>query len=473
MIQILKNYIRLLYFIKKHLPVLIICGLVIAVGLLSLKKSSLTVKPVHAQSLTLPNIVLIVTDDQTAESVAKMPYVSGRTDWINFTNAFFNVSLCCPSRASILTGQYSHHTGVETNNDASKFKDANTLATWLHAAGYKTSLIGKYLNGYPWKGVLSTYIPPGWDNWEVFSGATDYYNYKLNENGVIKSYGTTAADYSTDVFASKAKTFIQNQTGPFFLMLTPYAPHSPWTPAPRYNTKTASVGAIPRFPDFNEADVSDKPLWVQSLPLLTATGSSSMDKKRRQHYQTLLAVDDMVRDVFDALQTNGGGVDNTVVIFMTDNGYSFGEHRFLGKICVYEECMRTPFLVRYPGQAGRTVSELIQNVDIASTLTALAGTSPTISQDGLSLIPLLENQFPSWRTGLLMHWIGGSNGTLTIPGFWAIRTSQYKYSELTTGEKELYDIIADPYELQNQASQSAYTAIRNDLVTQLQQLKGL
>lgn len=462
----MKKNIKFSGFFGKHYLFIkfLVCVFTVIAGLL-LRDNLRISSSANAQSLTQPNIVLIVTDDQNFESLSHMPYTSGRTDWIDFKNAFFNVSGCCPSRASILTGQLSHHTGVETNQDAQRFKADNTLATWLQAAGYKTSLIGKYLNGYPWA-QGSAVIPPGWNNWEVLSGTSSaswYYNYTLNENGVNKSYGATDADYSTDVFAKKAKTFIQNQTGPFFLMITPVSPHEPSTVATRY--LSAPLGVIPRFPNFNEADVSDKPLWVQGL---TLKNGQTMDYSRGKAYRSLLAVDDMVHDIFDTLSTQGI-LNNTVIIFMTDNGYSFGEHRWADKGCVYEECMRTPLLIRYPGQAGRNVNELAQNIDIAPTIQKLTGAIPTLAQDGKSLLPFLLNQTPSsWRTGILLRWIGVSN--FAIPGFWAIRTDQYKYVELNTGEKELYDLIADPYELENRANQPAYATIQADLAIKLQNL---
>lgn len=191
-----------------------------------------------------------------------------------------------------------------------------------------------------------------------------------------------------------------------------------------------------------------------------------MDDLRRNQYRTLLAVDDMVRDVFAALKSKSI-LNHTVVMFMTDNGYSFGEHRYDRKTCPYEECMRTPLLVRYPGQAGRHVDELVQNVDIASTIAEVAGVSPTISQDGRSFAPFLRQAAPAvkWREELLLRWGGtGAGGNATVPHCWGLRTNRYKYVELVTGEKELYDLQADPAELDNRAGQTLFAGVEANLV---------
>ena len=425
----------------------------------------------HAQTPTKPNIVLILSDDQSPESVPYMPKLAARTDLIDFRNAYLNVSLCCPSRATILSGQYSHHTGVKTNHDAPTFRDSASIATWLKSAGYRTGLIGKYLNAYPWSGSLTP--PPGWSHFEAFMGELDYYNYDLNVNGTKVHYGSTDADYSTDVISQKSMSFIETAAAssqPFFLMLTPNAPHRSDSngtnreprPATRHQGHYRNL-EISHSPNFNEEDVSDKPAWVRALPMVSV---SDADALRRAQYETLLALDDLIENVFLKLEQKGI-LENTVVVFMTDNGYSMGEHRFKSKNCEYEECMRTPLVVRYPGQSGRQVSELVQNVDLASTFTDLAGTQPTISQDGRSLVPLLKGETPTnWRTGVLLRGTGGS-----VPKFWGIRTSRWKYIELETGEKELYDLQIDQYEESNLSKKPEYAGIQNDLAAELAALR--
>ena len=429
--------------------------------------SSLTDNPPPpAPVLERPNIVFVLTDDQSLESVARMPYVSSRTDWITFDNAFLNVALCCPSRASILTGQYSHHTGVEDNQGAASLRETETVATWLQGAGYQTALLGKYLNGYT--GVR---IPPGWDEWQAFT-KVGYFDYALNENGRIVAHGSAEADYSTDVLARRAQRFIARQTGPFFLYLAPTSPHAPRTAAPRHRDQFIDTPII-EPPSFNEADVSDKPAWVQAL---APTDQAAMENQRRKQYRSLLAVDDMVRDLFTSLQDNGE-LDTTVVVFMTDNGYSFGEHRYARKTCAYEECIRTPLLVRYPGAAAKHVSALAQNVDIAPTFAHLAGVTPPIAEDGRNLVPLLRGVTTTWRDSVLLHWNGrrpdspDPEDVTDVPAFWGVRTKRYKYVELETGERELYDLRVDPYELDNRAGDAALADIRADLAARLEVLR--
>lgn len=428
-----------------------------------------------------PNIVFILTDDQTYESVQDqslgvMPYLNGRKDWIRFTNAFQEVSLCCPSRASILSGELSSHTSVENNTSGHEFDESSTIATWLKADGYQTSLVGKYLNSYPFG--RPDYVPPGWDDWHVFSGDDEeahpvgYFDYKLNDNGTINSYGHDDSDYATDVESGQAVDFINRTNGPFFLMVAPKAPHSPWEPPTRYISTSFDVH---HSPNYNEADVSDKPDWVKALPLID---TALTDKHRVHAYRTLRAVDDLVKNVFDALDTKGV-LNNTIIVFMTDNGFAFGEHRWDTKRCPYDECMRSPMLVRYPGQQGRTVDALVQNIDMASTFAAIAGATPAIAQDGVNLVPLFTGQETSVHDALLFRWQGGNasgEGKLGtngyIPEYWGIRDPTHAYLEYADGEKELYDLTADPYELTNLASDPAHAAEEADLHARLAVLEA-
>jgi arylsulfatase A-like enzyme len=224
---------------------------------------------------------------------------------------------------------------------------------------------------------------------------------------------------------------------------------------------------MPHPPNFNEADVSDKPAWVRSKALLNQDRINAFDSDKRNAWRTLLAVDESIKRLLDALSVSGK-LNNTVVVFMTDNGRLFGEHRLRDKTMVYEEAVRTPFLVRYPGAANRTDQRLVSNVDLASTFADLADVTPTRPQDGASLVPLLDGQQPAWRTGVLLQWVGTNN----VPAYNAIREAGWKYVELATGERELYDLNADPYELQNVAGRSAYATTQARLAEQLHRLLG-
>jgi N-acetylglucosamine-6-sulfatase len=413
------------------------------------------------------NIVFVLTDDQSIESISKMPFVSRYPKWITFKNAFINDPVCCPSRATIATGLYSHHTRIENNSDRSNFVDSSTIATWLNAAGYRTALFGKYHLGT--HGEPATYVPPGWDEWASFPDGA-YYNYTLNENGHLVEYGSAPKDYSTDVLARKSVDFIKRADGktPFFLYLSTRSPHDGYQPAVRYANRFKDE-PIQHTANFNEADMSDKPsFWRKLAPRKTP----DIDNARRKEYASLLAVDDGVESIFDTLASKGL-LNKTVVIFMTDNGFSFGEHRWRGKGCAYEPCIDTPLLVAYPGQGPRTVTALVSNVDIAPTFAALAGTKPASKVDGRSLVPLMTGTAPSnWPKQVLLRFKHDASQD-TAPSFWGLRTSRFKYVETVgTGEVELYDLSSDPAETQNVAGQSKYAETKAQLDGQLAKVRA-
>jgi N-acetylglucosamine-6-sulfatase len=415
------------------------------------------------------NLVLILTDDQNTD-VSKMPYVNGRSDWIRFSRNFVNNPLCCPSRATILSGQYSHHTGVEQQRDGRHLNDSSTIATWLHEAGYRTSFVGKYLNHYPWQ--LGTYTPPGWDDWHAYAGQTAYYNYALIENGTQVSYGGAPADYATDVLARKAIRFLRRPNDrPFFLVFAPFAPHNPATPAPRHVGAFANL-AVPHSPSFNEADISDKSAWWQTLPFKDPT---QMDAAVRHQYETDLGIDDAVRGIFDTL-ADTGHLDNTVVIYTSDNGVAFGEHRWAQKQCPYDECVHTPLLIRYPGLAGGERGDFASNVDFAPSLADFAGVRPASPVDGYSLRSRLFGTGGNWRSYVLLHGrrdVDYQGDQPVPPTWWALRSKRFKYIEWKdTGERELYDLVADPFELQNVAGRDAYHDKVDELHTQLMRFEA-
>jgi arylsulfatase A-like enzyme len=428
-----------------------------------------------ARSAVPQNILFILTDDQTVEefNVNTMPYLLSEPGerWVKFENAVVNTALCCPSRATILSGQYAHHHGVINNHKGRQLRDSATVATWLNSAGYHTSLIGKYLNGYPFKSVPTNYIPPGWDEWNAFSKEPGYFNYTLNQNGTLVPYGGTETAYSTDVLKKKALQFLRGSAQPFFLYFAPYAAHDPYTPAPQYATAFSNL-QMPRSPNFNEADVSDKPEWIRARSLLTARGQQNQDRDRRSQYRALLSVDDAIEEFLSAL-TDRGILDNTVVVFMSDNGHLLGEHRVRTKVSEYEESQSVPLWIRSGSAVANIERRVVSNVDLASTFTDIAGVNPSIPQDGRSLVPLLNGSATEWRNGALIEWLGETavGKESLAPPFWGIRTRTYKYVELNTGEKELYDLVLDPYELQNVAGDPAYSQVQADLAAELKTLK--
>jgi N-acetylglucosamine-6-sulfatase len=366
------------------------------------------------------SVVLVLTDDQSLEALQHMPATNGRSDWIRFENAFIEHPLCCPSRATILSGLYSHHTGVEDNFMGGNFAGGRTVARWLDDAGYRTGYVGKYLNGYPFDRPL--FVPRGWDDWKTFveTGYDDYtlYETRGQRPSTLKRFGGRAKHYSTDLLAKRATTLISGYgDDPFFLVLAPFAPHTPRVPAPR-DAGTFTDLPITHSPNFNEEDVSDKPFWVQNRDPVNV---ASMERKRREQYETLQAVDDAVTRVFTTLEAQAR-LDDTVVVFMTDNGFTFGEHRARAKGCPYEECISTPLLVRVPGQPGRSEDALVSNVDLAPTIAALAGVTPPPDRDGVSLVPILEGGDPPWRDSVLLH-------DVKYGGWWGVRTANHKYVE--------------------------------------------
>lgn len=418
---------------------------------------------------TQPNIVFIMSDDQDVETMQYMPRVQELLagQGVTFENAFVTEPQCCPSNVTMLTGEYAHNHGVLNNlYPTGGFQtflenggDQSTIATWLDDAGYNTARIGKYLVGYP---SGSTYIPPGWDEWySTYDGTGRYFNYSLNENGTVVNYGSSPAEYSTDVLTNKAIDFIDraeaNDAQPFFLTFTPSAPHGdnvmngPATPAPRHVGMFAGATA-PRPPSFNEADVSDKPLPIRNFPLLTNAQIAAIDREYQTRLESLQSLDEGIGRIVDTLAARGE-LENTYIVFSSDNGYHLGQHRFLnGKFQVYEEDIRVPLIIRGPGvQTGVTVEQMAVNIDFAPTMAQWGGASPDRVMDGQSLMPLLRagGESQNWREDFLVeifrHLPPSQNGDVIL----ALRTEHEVYVEYRSGPRELYDLRTDPYQLQN------------------------
>jgi N-acetylglucosamine-6-sulfatase len=422
-----------------------------------------------------PNVVLIVSDDQTMETLPHdppvMPFLqswiaSSEGGWVSFPHAFASTPLCCPSRASLLTGRYAGRTGVLDNRDGQQLDETDTLATWLHEAGYHTGLVGKYLNGYPWD--RGPYVPPGWDRFVAKtnrSDATVYRDYTLIDDGRVRDFGPGVFDYSTDVLAREAVGFVRDapEGRPFFLVFSPSAPHRPWIPPPRHRGAFADL-PVSDPESVGEPDVSDKPAWIRTLPALTEEERAAFAAARRREYETLLGLDDAVHDIADALRERGF-LGDTYVFYLTDNGYSLGEHRWETKACPYDVCTRTPMFVRVPGASARPEETFVSNIDVAPTIADLAGLAAPPA-DGLSLEPLLR---ASPRLGerldrpsaVLLEYVGDD----VVPGWRAVRSPGVLWVELSTGERELYDLSGalgdpDPGELVNRAEDRAYADLR-------------
>ncbi len=392
---------------------------------------------------------------------------------VTFTNSFVVNPLCCPSRVSVLTGRYSHSTGVYLNRPPhggfEDFRDAATIATVLHGAGYRTGLFGKYLNGYGTRAQDLTYIPPGWDDWLAFAGGYGYYDYALTDGGRIERYGRGPSDYSTRVLAGRAATFIRDTKGPLFLYFAPYAPHAPATPPPGYGDAFAHFSWW-KPPSYNERDRSDKPAYIRSLPPLTKRELGQIERFRREQLETSLGVDDAVRTILDAL-VKTGRLRTTFIVYTSDNGVAWGEHPLSAarKLVPYEEPIRVPLVIRYDPLIGEQPSEdghLVLNIDLAPTMAALAGVSLPRA-DGRSLLPLLSTERePPWRSDFLVEHLAGLPDP-KVPTYCAVRSERYKYVLYQTGEEELYDLVHDPHELENLAGHARVTSVQRALRARL------
>lgn len=434
-------------------------------------------------STAQPNIILVLVDDLDYASAFKLPAISSSLleKGASFDNAFVSYPLCCPSRAAILTGLYAHNHEVKGNvppeGGFERFRgeglEKNTVASLLQQGGYQTALFGKYLNGYGEEDPA--YVPPGWDEWHAKLDKQRAYNYRTNENGEVVSHGREAEDFYTDVLSGQVTEYVRRvapDPKPFFLHLSPTAPHMPATPAGRHEGSFADEQA-PRPPSFDEEDVSDKPSSTGNLDRVSDEEASGIDERYRKRLESMLAVDEMVAALLDELEA-AGELDDTYVIFTSDNGFLQGEHRVTqGKSRPYEESARVPLFVRGPGvTAGSEVKELTLNTDLAPTFAELAGLEDFLTADGRSLAPLLWGAEPaSWRKALLLESEGfGEEETDAPAAFRAVRTENYKYVEYDDGERELYDLQEDPYELEN-AYESADPSLLEDLQRRLEALR--
>jgi arylsulfatase A-like enzyme len=461
---------------------------VIRVALVALLALAFAAAAPAKRAVSRPNIVVIMTDDQTVESMRVMHNVRNLLveKGTTFDNNFASFPLCCPSRATFLTGQYAHNTHVLGNDKANglvNLDQANTLPVWLTAAGYRTIFVGKYLNEYLAHEGRTT--PPGWSDWNA--GLTlGYYNHTMNRNGKVVRYGTGPRNYQTDVYTRIAVSSIEAAptTKPFFLWLSYFAPHyggprepgdppdlKSTVPAPRHATTFLKV-PLPRDPSFNEADVSDKPAAIRARPLLGEGNLEQLTQTYDKRLASLLAVDEGVAKVVAELKRTGR-LDNTLILFTSDNGFIQGEHRIQNaKELPYEPSIRVPLVVRGPGVPVNVhLPQLVMNVDLAPTIADAAHAVPGLVEDGRSLLPLLADPSTQWNRDILLERGPGGNNTGTTRLYTGIRTQRYVYIEHSSGERELYDLQTDPYELESKHADPAYAGIEAELGQRLAQLR--
>jgi N-acetylglucosamine-6-sulfatase len=516
---------------------------VAALAILALPGSA-GARPVTAAKDGRPNILVVMTDDQAAADLAKMPNVRRllAAQGTSFSNAVDSFPLCCPSRATFITGQYAHNHGVVGNFYPYGWygmkNRSNILPAWLQKAGYRTALIGKWLNGY---GAVDAHgeVPHGFDTWRglLDVSAYDYFNFVMNRNGKLKSWGDSdfarklvefanievtpnpaglqgvvdklneefgpapytywgaenAEDYSPDVTGKVTEQLVgaqKNAKKPFFIWWAPAAPHREDVattlmgrpgrdprPAPRYSKKSERF-KLPRPKSFNEDDISDKPSNIRNAaPLLTDKQIAQLQLDYEGRIGSLLAVDDHVKRLMEILKATHQE-KNTLVVFVSDNGWLQGEHRIPGdKFLPYEESLRVPFILRGPGvPAGRTVRGQVSNIDFAATLLDVAKARPGRTMDGVSLMPAVRN--PKRHPNRIVE-IEAPRPLFeqNVPiNAWdrpykGVRTERYTYVVYTeTGEEELYDRRKDPSQLRSVAADPAYAQIKARLAAKLVKL---
>lgn len=473
-----------------------------------------------------PNVVLLTTDDQTVRDLRAMPktveLVGERG--VRFTRSYVSYPLCCPARATLLTGQYAHNHGVLGNNPPlggyGKLNDAKTVPVWMRRAGYRTVHIGKMPNHYGGgKATPYDYVPPGWsefygyrpadppDRPEPRCGHSRYYDFCLNEDAdgdgpsptVRVHYG--GGQHQTDVYSAKAATritshFAAHPRKPLFMQVHFFAPHYPQVPAARHEGSFGSA-PLPRTPGFNEKRIRDKPRWLRRNVRRMGRGLiRKVVSRYRGRLETLLSVDDAVERVVGAL-ADAGELGRTYVIFTSDNGFLQGQHRIhQGKYLPYEPSTRVPLMVRGPGiPAGRRSFELVSNVDIVPTLSAIGKAKPMVAQDGRSLLPFAANPRRRTRRPLLLEsgrlvgrLIGRGKAkrarnldmdrtaqiarVITPPRYRAIRFARWLYVQYENGNTELYDMRRDPNQLASKARVRRYAKVRRRLARELHRLAG-
>jgi N-acetylglucosamine-6-sulfatase len=442
-----------------------------------------------------------MTDDQDFRSMHAMPQTRSliAERGTTFSTSVVSFPLCCPSRATYLTGQYAHNHGVQWNNAPNggyyKLRQSETLPVWLRRAGYRTIHIGKFLNETGERDP--TEVPKGWDDWHggVDPSTYDYYGYTLNHNGVLRTYGREPGDYSTDVYAGLAERAIRDakRAGrPFFLNIAPLAPHTvaanssarmegtPALPAPRHANRFANT-PMPRYPNFNEADLSDKPFIQQFFPEpMNEDQIASLEEHYRGRMGSLLAVDDLVARVVKALR-KAGVYDDTDIIFTSDNGWILGEHRLRDpitengrasgvKYLPFEGSSRVPLIAAGPDfPRGRKVRAPVVNADLAPTIAHIAGAKPRLAQDGVSLVRALRTPSLLERRAVLLETFANPRG---VPPYKAIRTERYRYEIAENGSQALFDLKLDPWELESKHADPRYARIRKILVRELDALRG-
>jgi arylsulfatase A-like enzyme len=407
-----------------------------------------------------PSFVIILADDMSAAQMTAMRRVQTTIGnaGLTFDRAYVETPVCAPTRATLLTGRLAHNHGVlSTAGTRPRMMavDHDTIASRLAAAGYRTAFLGKYNNGYD-----CSYVPAGWHLWRGFCGLAP-----TNAITVIDGVRARVPGHSDDWIRDQASRFIREtpRDRPFLLVASSVQPHTPHDPARRHRGMFAGA-MVPRTPAFNEADVSDLPPFLQK-PLLSPVQIQELDRAWALTLEELQTIDEMVEGIVAALQQTGR-INNTYVIFTSDNGAHYGEHRFReGKWTTFETDIRVPFVVRGPGVPARTRQQaMIGIVDVPATLLELARAS-VAGLDGVSFASALRGgpgrreamPIAFWTERYQLHWKG-------------VRTARHTYAEYSASTRLLYDNVVDPHQINNLSRDPSSTALRDTLRAQTQRL---
>ena len=436
-----------------------------------------------------PNIVFVLTDDLSMNLVSHMPHVQAlQKAGTTMTNYRVVDSLCCPSRSAIFTGQYPHNDGVFTNSGSdggyaayNKNNDAQkSYALSMQKAGYTTGFMGKYLNGYQ----PTDPKPIGWNEWDVAGNGYPEFDYTLNEDGKQVKYGHRPNDYMVDVLSGKADSFVTasaRSARPFMLEVATFAPHAPYTPAPRY-ASAAQGTAYPKTPAY-DALPSNPPSWLKDRPPLKPGQETKLANEYRKRIEADLAVDDLIGNLEKTLQVHGVDKD-TYVVFSSDNGYHMGEYRLTAqKQTAFDTDIHVPLIVSGPEvPADRTVTQPMSNIDLAPTFEALGGATVPSTVDGVSMTAAWHGEPPADAPqAVLVEHHGPDNApgdpdrqgkkAADPPSYEAVRTPGALYVRYASGEEEYYDTAKDPYELHNLGAKAVPASLRTAL-TALEKCKG-
>ena len=421
--------------------ILLLCSLVLQAQSNSSRAQEIEVpaSPALGGDPERPNVLVIMTDDQRDQgTMSVLPAVRRLfgEGGVNYRNAYATTPLCCPSRASIFTGQYAHNHGVRANAQGKRLPHNRTIQRYLHDEGYRTGLFGRFVNAWD----LSD-DPPHFDDWTLYERGRPYYNLTYNVDGDIRR----VPGYSTTFLGDQAKAFIEQQEGndlqPWLMFVTPFAPHTPAVAERRY--RGDRVPSFEKDPAIREKNVKDKPRFVRK----EWAKDRSFGRGRNGQLRTLMSVNDMVKRIFRTLDRTGENA-STLAFFLSDNGYLWGEHGLIGKGTPYTRSLTIPLLARWPGhlQAGQTQGRPVANIDLAPTIIDALDLTPSVPMDGRSLLE-------DWGRTRLHHEFWTSKA---VRAKWAsTRTKRYQYVEYYDGHtdeivfREYYDLRNDPWQLHN------------------------